>query len=328
MLLQPLTTNLGVFTGYVGQLPPDHRGAILDLLATPYLAMSYPTPAEFGAACGADPGTAAFAVAWEAAIQQARRSLDGSYRDCDGLCAIFTAAHTGEPRAVATMQIVFGEGRRLIAGTIGDFHASSLPTHKMYRGFSYPCLPGLNPEELVERRVIEMGRLAVARPEVLRPLVAAGRLTPAEQTYVTRRGRDLLIALAWRFACARLELPRLAIFNTRPRLADALLRHSWPVRPLFLGGVEPTPELLASGKLVGSYFQRWYTVLGPLVPASVIRQGLLVAIQHLAAGGFSSWHDLPISLPYCFDPGEMQAAVDRLAERCMPPEAEALASAA
>src|SRR5690349_4793509 len=120
MIFQPLTANLGLYSGYVGHLPPRHRAAILDLVALPYLEMSYPTPVDFAATCGAEPGTAAFVAAWAEAARRARDSLARSYQDRDGLCAIFTAARAGEPRAVATMQVVFGEGRRPIAGTIGD----------------------------------------------------------------------------------------------------------------------------------------------------------------------------------------------------------------
>ncbi len=279
------------------ELTEEMHEAIGDLLAEPYLRLSYPSAAAFGTAFGVVAGTAAFAEEWARQIERCKWGLIAAYSDESRVYLLCTRAAEGRLVALATMLTVRGTRETLLTEAIGDAE-SSVPTLQLLRFAFGPGL-GVDAGATPERRMAEFGRICVRQPGELIALVAEGTLSLAQAAYVEERGFDEMFAQSfWRDQA--LPEPPLAYFgNMKPWMADGLSRRGLDLRPLFLhDGAEPTERVLNSGRLSAAYFGQWHAALAPLVPAATLAAGTRVAIRQLAREGFAEWRALPISLPY------------------------------
>ena len=310
------------FTGWYADLRAPERAAIVALLGPSYRKLTFPTPAAIAEAFGVAPGTPAFAAQEAELARRFAAALAPSFADRDAVAALLVPTDGGVA-AVATMQTVRGARSTPLADSIGDA-ASSLPTHRLLRGFRYPPEAGLDPRATPESALAEFGRLAVADPAQLHPLVRAGALTPREAAYVVRHALGELVARSVARGWALPAPPRGYLFNTQPRLARVLRRKGLGLRPLFLDGAEPTPAARSLPGPGAASFRRWPAELAGLVPEEVLREGIAAAIAHLAARGFTRWHRLALSLPYLLpDDLALARAVARLALGCVGPAGDA-----
>ncbi|CAA9553419.1 MAG: hypothetical protein AVDCRST_MAG18-497 [uncultured Thermomicrobiales bacterium] len=279
------------------EMPGEAREAIGDLLAEPYLRLSYPSAGAFAEAFDVVPGTAAFEAEWRRQATRCKEGLLTAYDPESRVYALCARGRDGALVALATMLTVRGTRETPLTEAIGDA-ASSVPTLQLLRFAFGPGL-GLAAGETPERRIAEFGRICIRQPEELVALVMAGTLSLAQAAYVEERGFDEMFAQSyWRDQA--LPEPPLAYFgNMKSWMADGLARRGLGLRPLFLhDGAEPTERVLHSGRLSTAYFGQWRGALAPLVPPETLALGTRAAIRRLAREGFADWAALPISLPY------------------------------
>ena len=174
------------------EMTAEMREAIGELLAEPYLRLSYPSAAAFGAAFGVVTGTAAFAGEWARQIERCKWGLIAAYGDESRVYLLCTRAADGRLVALATMLTVRGTRETLLTEAIGDAE-SSVPTLQLLR-FAFG--PGLDVDAgaTPERRMAEFGRICVRQPGELIALVADGTLSLAQAAYVEERGFDEMFA--------------------------------------------------------------------------------------------------------------------------------------
>lgn len=179
------------------ELTEEMHEAIGDLLAEPYLRLSYPSAAAFGTAFGVVAGTAAFAEEWARQIERCKWGLIAAYSDESRVYLLCTRAAEGRPVALATMLTVRGTRETLLTEAIGDAE-SSVPTLQLLRFAFGPGL-GVDAGATPERRMAEFGRICVRQPGELIALVAEGTLSLAQAAYVEERGFDEMFAQSfWR----------------------------------------------------------------------------------------------------------------------------------
>lgn len=278
-------------------MPEEVREAIGDLLAEPYVRLSFPTAAAFGAAFGVCPDTAAYRQEWARQVAHCKAGLLAAYHDESRVYALCAHHPTGDLVALATMLTVRGARDIALADAIGD-PTSSIPTLQLLR-FAFDPVAGLSAESTPEHRVAEFGRICVRQPPELVALVCAGTLTLAQAAYVEERGFDEMFAQSYWRDQASPNPPCAYLGNMKPLMAQGLIRRGLDLHPLFLhDGAEPTERVLNSGRLSAAYFRQWRGVLAPLVPREVLATSTRAAVRYLAQHGFDAWEDLPISLPY------------------------------
>jgi hypothetical protein len=228
------------------EMPGEAREAIGDLLAEPYLRLSYPSAGAFAEAFDVVPGTAAFEAEWRRQATRCKEGMLTAYDPESRVYALCARGRDGALVALATMLTVRGTRETPLTEAIGDA-ASSVPTLQLLRFAFGPGL-GLAAGETPERRIAEFGRICIRQPEELVALVMAGTLSLAQAAYVEERGFDEMFAQSyWRDQA--LPEPPLAYFgNMKPWMADGLARRGLDLRPLFLhDGAEPTERVLHSG---------------------------------------------------------------------------------
>jgi hypothetical protein len=277
-------------------MPGDVREAIGDLLAEPYVRLSYPTVSAFGVAFDESPGTPAYREEWARQVARCKAGLLAAYPDDAFVYALCARHPAGDLVALATMLTARGERDVALADAIGD-PASSIPTLQLLR-FAFDPAAGLT-GTTPERRVAEFGRICVRQPAGLATLVCDGTLSLAQAAYVEEHGFDEMFARSYWRDQALPDPPLAYLGNMKPWMAQGLARRGLDLFPLFLhDGAEPTERVLTSGRLSAAYFGQWREVLAPLVPGEILAAGTRAAIRHLARQGFDRWPDLPISLPY------------------------------
>lgn len=279
------------------EMPPGVCEAIGDLIAEPYLRLSYPSARAFAEAFDLVPNTAGYDHEWVRQVARSKAGMLAAYDDASRVYALCVEHQAGGLVALATMLTVRGSRETILAEAPGD-DQSSIPTLQLL-DFAFGPDAGIVATETPERRVAEFGRICIRQPGELLDLVASGTLSLAQAAYVEERGFDEMFAQSyWRDQA--LPDPPLAYFGTmKPWMADGLARRGLDLRPLFLhDGAEPTECILQSGRLSAAYFGQWRTALAPRVPSATLALGTRAAVRHLAHAGFREWTELPISLPY------------------------------
>jgi len=272
------------------------RAALGELVAEPYLRLSYPTDAAFTVACGHAPGSPAFAAAWAAAVARSRETQLATYGQDDWVCGIGARRADGTLVALGTMLTARGVRDIPWSAAIGDV-GSRLPTLRMLRFGTGPH-DGI-PADLPERALGEFARICIRQRPELAALVAEGTLSTAAATEVEGRGFDELFARSYRRDRALPDPPRAYVGNAKPRMMAVLAARGVDVRPLYLAdGAEATPRILGGGEVVGAYFAQWTTALAPLVSPAILAAGPRAALRELARSGFTAWETLPLSLPH------------------------------
>ncbi len=267
------------------------RAALGELLAEPYLRLSYPTDAAFAVACGHAPGSPAFVAVWADAVAHSHETQVATYGQDDWVCVIGARRADGTLVALGTMLTARGVRDLPWSAAIGDV-GSRLPTLRMLRFGTGPH-DGV-PADLPERALGEFARICIRQRPELAALVAEGTLSAAAA--VEERGFDEMFARSYRRDRALPDPPHAYVGNAKPRMMAA---RGVDVRPLYLAdGAEATPRILGGGQIVGAYFAQWTTALAPLVSPATLALGPRAALRELARSGFTAWETLPISLPH------------------------------
>jgi hypothetical protein len=320
MIVQP---PIGTMTGNLERIdrpwramPGEVREAIGDLLAEPYVRLSFPSTNAFSAAFGVCPDSCANHEEWARQVAHCKAGLLAAYHDEARVYALCIRRPTGDLVALATMLTVRGTRDSMLADAIGD-PASSIPTLQLLR-FAFDPAPGLSAGATPERQVAEFGRICVRQPPDLVARVCAGTLSLAQAAYIEERGFDEMFAQSYWRDQALADPPRAYLGNMKPLMAQGLIRRGLDLHPLFLyDGAEPTERVLNSGRLSAAYFGQWRGVLAPLVPQEVLATSTRAAVRYLARHGFAAWEELPISLPYLIhNNAKTTAAMANLALAC------------
>lgn len=277
----------------------DHSATLQDAIAghvaPHFLRLSFKHPAAFARMHGVVPGTPPYTALWDEAVRAAKAAILAAYDPEDYLYSIVAGRPGGPAVAVATALLVRGRGTRLLPTTIGD-PTSSLPTHRILRGFAYPRKLRFA-RRASEGQTWEIGRMCVGDAGDLARLLADGQLTPYDADYLRTHARAELLARTYLGGRLLAGQPKAILYNCRPLLAAAATRWGLLGHPLYVrSGAEPVPRR-GTPSLLGKYFD-WHEQLEAVVPADICRHGVAAAIHHLAVNEPRVLRRLGFSLPY------------------------------
>ena len=130
-----------------------------------------------------------------ALYHEAKEALSG-FGEGHTLSAIFAEKPDGGVIALAAMRTIRGVRRDSIAGTIGD-PGSSIPTHRVLRGWRYPAHPALPPLATLTRRVTRFRRSRTKKScaSLVSPCTRFEALdaNPTNRPSIVMAGRPLLL---------------------------------------------------------------------------------------------------------------------------------------
>jgi hypothetical protein len=226
--------------------------------------------------------------------------------------AAVIARNARDTVALAAMRTVRGCRDVPVSASIGD-PESSLETHRLLTGFTYPSLPGFDPDTATERVVCECSRLVTIAADQLTELVRSRFITSAEAAHFAFFGFRQLIVAAYRREIDDEQFAG-SIFTIQPRMAHVLCaRLRLPLLPMFAGGVAPTRAALTSGALFAPYFSRWNAELQRTAPALTSQGGPTAVLAQIATQVHRRSYRCSVSLPFFLAVGNrLEIAIETL----------------